>query len=179
MASLQKNSQGKKYNTEAFDFDMDKLPADLPAGHWKFVVDRATVGRTQKQDLKISFKMKVIEALDGSDENSVGKSTFETVVFYKDPDASGVRMMKIRLKQLVEATEFDPADVPRKINEEALETFAAALKDQEFEAWTTVRVEDSGEERTNISYNQPAGGPLPEVEEEEEKPRGKGKAARR
>jgi hypothetical protein len=188
MASTQTNSTGKnkKLNYEEFEYDVEKMPPALRIGKFKFSIDRVTVGKTKSNgDDKMDFKFKVLETLDDG-EDADGRSIFHTHVFYKDPTAPANGFMKRALRQLCEATETDLSEVPKKINPEALEEFAAQMKGKELEAWV-VHEENNDEVQARIRFVEPSDGGLSlsggaaSDDDEDEKPKKstKGKSARR
>jgi len=189
MASTQTNSTGKnkKLNYEEFEYDVEKMPPVMREGKFKFVIDRTTVGKTKSNgDDKIDMKMKVIETVDDG-EDADGKSIYYTQVFYRSNDSSGAGPSKRALRQLCEVTETDLSDVPKKINPEVLEEFAALMKGKEFEGWIIHETQkDSEEVQARIRFVEPSDGGLSlsggSSEDEEEKPKkgaSKGKSARR
>lgn len=178
MASPQTSNGAKgKLKMKAIDaFSYDKLPPDLPSGKWRFTIDKAVARATQKGQPMISLKFKVEEAFDDEHESLVGKSIDELVIFYADNDEENSRaakMNKVRIRQLCEAAEVDLDAIPKRIGADGaeLEQFAETLRGQSFEAWTIVKTQDSGEQRTNVMYTEPGGGlSLAEPEAEDEPP---------
>jgi hypothetical protein len=189
MASTQStsNKNSKKLNYEEFEYDVEKMPPALKAGKYDFVIDRTTVGKTQSNnDDKIDFKFKVQKAHDDDNEDQEGKSIYHTHVFYRSNDAPGAGPSKRNLRQLCEATETDLTEVPKRVNPEALEEFAALMKGKELTAWV-VHEERNEEVQARIRFVEPSDGGLSlggtsSEEEDEDKPKkgsSKGKTARR
>ena len=187
MASTQtqpKNS--KKLSYEDYEYDVEKMPPALKVGAYNFVIDRTTVGKTKSNnDDKIDFKFKVESIADDNDSNEdqEGKSIYLTHVFYKSNDAPGAGPSKRNLRQLCEATETGVEDVPKRINPESLEEFAALMKGKTLKAWVT-HEERNEEIQARIVFVEPSDGGLSlkgdgGEEDETPKAKGKGKTARR
>jgi Protein of unknown function (DUF669) len=163
MASTQtqpKNS--KKLSYEDYEYDVEKMPPALKAGAYNFVIDRATVGKTKSNgDDKIDFKFKVESVADDNDDNEdqENKSIYMTHVFYTSNDAPGAGPSKRNLRQLCEATETGIEEVPKRINPETLEEFAALMKGKSLKAWV-IHEESNDEVQARIRFVEPSDGGL-------------------
>ena len=187
MASTQtEKKNSKKLTYEDYEYDVEKMPPALKVGCYNFVIDRTTVGKTKSNnDDKVDFKFKVESVADDNDENEdqEGKSIYLTHVFYTTNDAPGAGPSKRNLRQLCEATETGVDEVPKRINPETLEEFAALMKGKTLKAWV-IHEERNEETQARIVFVEPSDGGLSlkgdggDGEAEKKKPAAK-KSARR
>jgi Protein of unknown function (DUF669) len=181
--ATQQNKNSKKLSYEDYEYDVEKMPPALKVGAYNFIIDKATVGKTKSNgDDKIDFKFKVESIADDNDanEDQENKSIYLTHVFYKTNDAPGAGPSKRNLRQLCEATETGVDEVPKRINPETLEEFAAAMKGKQLKAWVT-HEERNEEIQARIVFVEPSDGGLSlggDKEQDDEKP-AKKKSARR
>lgn len=155
--------QSKKMEYTPVEFDIDQIEPDAPEGEWKMMIPR---GKCKVQPTKDGgFPMVVIPVrLDATEEEgdefekALGTELTVFAVFgSKKP--RGVKMNKLRIRQICEALDVDLDVIPKKINDgDDLQKFIRAIEGKKFTGWTVIQVrKDTGEENTEVRFVNPKG----------------------
>ena len=189
-AETSKNGS-KKMEYAPVEFDVGEIEPDAPEGEWKMMIPR---GKCKVQPTREDhFPMVIIPVrLEATEENgedfekALGTELSVFAVFGgKTPQ--GVRMNKVRVRQICEALDVDLDVIPKKITDgDDLQPFIRAIEGKKFTGWTVIKTRtDTGEDNTEVRFLNPKGvlkraGDDDEDEEEgggdepEEKPARKG-----
>ncbi len=138
--------------------DLKEIPPDLPAGAWTATckVKRAATNANKHPMLILNWK--TTEDLTGDNENAVGQSCTDFVVF-SPSNSAGSRMGKIKFKAMCEALDIEiPASTKslEKGSWDDLEDLISALDGCSATIYTSVtNRKDTGEATTNVKYTEP------------------------
>jgi hypothetical protein len=174
MAGNHAETQTSGYAAAGFEpvaLDVDTLDPDAYPGQYEAVCDGVKYQPTKKTGaplLRCDWKLKAVmeDHSDGNCEKSLGRVLSDYIVI--GGTGFGGNRAKLALRHFRDECGVElPASVA---SPEDLDELRAAMKGQTLPLWITVRKDNDGNERANISYFAPRGGgsdmePMEEIDE--------------
>lgn len=174
----------KKMQYRRVQFDVHEIAPDAPAGEWGVSIPRGKckVQPTQKDKwpmLIVPVRLDTTEEEEDVFTKALGTELAVFITFFGEEMPRPANLTKLRLRELCEAADVDLDLVPKELGDDPesdLQELIRALEGKKFTAWTIIKTrKDTGEENTELRFQNPnktLSTPNDEEEEEERPQRG-------